>query len=302
MSKLLKSLDPLTLAALDGLTLRARQIVEGFVAGSHRSPFRGVSVEFSEHRDYVPGDDLRHVDWKAFARTDKLFVKQFVDETNLHAYLILDSSASMSYQGAASGLSKFQYAQCLVAGLAWLLIRNGDAAGLALADADIQKWIAAASHAKHWDRLIETMDEANAQSETDLGAALRETASRLQHRSVVLVISDFLDDVSRVLDGVEQLRFAQHDVVLLQVLDRDELEFPFDERVEFQGLESDLMTQVESKQIRQQYLQLFRMAQDQFVDHARNLGASYQCVVSDEDLGTVLNEFLTSRNVWKGDS
>ncbi|MCS5573601.1 MAG: DUF58 domain-containing protein, partial [Pseudomonadales bacterium] len=206
MSKLLKSLDPLTLAALDGLTLRARQIVEGFVAGSHRSPFRGVSVEFSEHRDYVPGDELRHVDWKAFARTDKLFVKQFVDETNLHAYLILDSSASMSYQAAGAGLSKFQYAQCLAAGLAWLLIRNGDAAGLALADTGIQKWIAAASHAKHWDRLIETMEEANAQSETDLGAALQETAGRLQQRSVVLVISDFLDDVSRVLDGVEQLR------------------------------------------------------------------------------------------------
>lgn len=312
MSKLLKSLSPTTLAALDGLTLRARHIIEGFVAGSHRSPFQGSSVEFSEYREYVQGDEIRHVDWKVYGRTDKLFVKRYVDETNLHAYLVLDQSASMSYRSGIAPLEKLEYAKCVLAALAWLMLRNGDSIGIALADTKIQQWLPAASHNRHWDRILEVFENPRAAVEsplpnrkkrqkrgrplagTDLGSVLSDVAGRLPQRSVVVVASDFLDDLEPLLAAVEQLRLSGHDVVLFQVLDRDEVTFPFTGNVKFEDLELSTTTELETNSVRQEYLELFEQAQDELTSRSRNLGAGFQCVVSDEDFGQALHGFLTS--------
>lgn len=312
MSKLLKSLSPTTLAALDGLTLRARHIIEGFVAGSHRSPFQGSSVEFSEYREYVQGDEIRHVDWKAYGRTDKLFVKRYVDETNLHAYLVLDQSASMSYRSETAPLEKLEYAKCVLAALAWLMLRNGDSIGVALADTKIQQWLPAASHNRHWDRILEVLENPYAAVEsphtnhkqqqkrvrplprTDLDSVLGDVAGRLPQRSVVVIASDFLDDLQPLLAAVEQLRLSGHDVVLLQVLDRDEVTFPFTGNIKFEDLELTTTTELETSSVRKEYLELFEKAQDELASRSRNLGAGFQCVVSDEDFGKALHGFLTS--------
>ena len=312
MSKLLKSLSPTALAALDGLTLRARHIIEGFVAGSHRSPFQGSSVEFSEYREYVPGDEIRHVDWKVYGRTDKLFVKRYVDETNLHAYLVLDQSASMSYRAGIAPLEKLEYAKCVLAALAWLMLRNGDSIGVALADTKIQQWLPAASHNRHWDRILEIFENPREVVETplpnrvkrqkrsrppagtDLGSVLSDVAGRLSQRSVVVVASDFLDDLEPLMAGVEQLRLSGHDVVLFQVLDRDEVTFPFTGNVKFEDLELSATTELETNSIRFEYLKFFEQAQNELTSRSRNLGAGFQCVVSDEDFGQALHGFLTS--------
>jgi uncharacterized protein (DUF58 family) len=312
VSKLLKSLSPTTLAALDGLTLRARHIIEGFVAGSHRSPFQGSSVEFSEYREYVQGDEIRHVDWKVYGRTDKLFVKQYVDETNLHAYLVLDQSASMSYQSETAALDKLEYAKCVLAALAWLMLRKGDSIGVALADTKIQQWIPAASHTRHWDRILDVFENPHESGEsslpnrmqrqkrggpltgTDLGSVLKDVVARLKQRSVVVVASDFLDDLEPIMAGVEQLRLSGHDVVLFQVLDRDEVTFPFTGNVRFEDLELSTTTELETNSIRHEYLALFEQAQNELTSRARNLGAGFQGVVSDEDFGQALHGFLTS--------
>jgi uncharacterized protein (DUF58 family) len=312
VSKLLKSLSPTALAALDGLTLRARHIIEGFVAGSHRSPFQGSSVEFSEYREYVPGDEIRHVDWKVYGRTDKLFVKRYVDETNLHAYLVLDQSASMSYRAGIAPLEKLEYAKCVLAALAWLMLRNGDSIGVALADTKIQQWLPAASHNRHWDRILEIFENPREVVETplpnrmkrqkrsrppagtDLGSVLSDVAGRLSQRSVVVVASDFLDDLEPLMAGVEQLRLSGHDVVLFQVLDRDEVTFPFTGNVKFEDLELSATTELETNSIRFEYLKFFEQAQNELTSRSRNLGAGFQCVVSDEDFGQALHGFLTS--------
>ena len=315
MSKLLKSLSPTTLAALDGLTLRARHIIEGFVAGSHRSHFQGSSVEFSEYREYVQGDEIRHVDWKVYGRTDKLFVKRYVDETNLHAYLVLDQSASMSYRSRNAPLEKLEYAKCVLAALAWLMLRKGDSVGVAQVDTKIQQWLPAASHIRHWDCILEVFDNPHEDVEsplpnrkkrqkrqkrgeslagTDLGSVLSDVAGRLRQRSVVVVASDFLVDLEPLLAAVEQLRLSGHDVVLFQVLDRDEVTFPFTGNVKFEDLELATTTELETNSVRQEYLELFEQAQEELTSRSRNLGAGFQCVVSDEDFGQALHGFLTS--------
>ena len=293
MSNLPKSLDPKTLAVLDGLSLRSRLIVEGLLAGIHRSPFRGVSVEFAEHREYVPGDDLRHVDWKVYGRTDKLYLKQFVDETNLHCCVLVDSSASMHY-GPQGGLNKQQYAECIALALCWLVLRNGDAAGAGTGVESIEAWLPASSHPDQLDRLIGLLedqlgDELNSSTENNgLGNVLRETAERLTQRSAVYILSDFFTDLPSLYQGIERLRVEGHDVTLLQVLDRDELEFPFTGDLQLNGLESGQVARVDAGLITRKYQALVSEYCEGLEKQARNLGADYELMVSDVNLQMAL--------------
>ena len=293
MPNLPNSLDPKTLAALDGLSLRSRQIVEGLLAGSHRSPFRGVSVEFAEHREYVPGDDLRHVDWKVYGRTDKLYLKQFVEETNLHCCMIVDSSASMHY-GPQDGLSKQQYAECIALALCWLVLRTGDAAGAGTGTDSIDAWLPASSHPDQLDRLTVLLqdqcgDDSNSSPENNaFGNLLRETAERLPQRSVVYILSDFLTDLSSLYQGIERLRIEGHDVTLLQVLDRDELEFPFTGDLQLNGLEGERVARVDAGVINRKYRALVAEFCQGLEKRVRNLGADYELMVSDVNLQAAL--------------
>ncbi len=240
-----KSLDPQTLAKLQGLRLRARRIVEGFVAGLHRSPYRGFSVEFAEHREYVPGDDIRHLDWKVFGRTDKFYLKQYEDETNLICYLALDVSESMSYRGPDSPLSKLEYAQCIAAALAWLVLQNQDAVGLITFDRQIRDYVPPSNSPSRLNELLSIMEQVPSANKTAIGDTFQQLAQKLTKRGVVLVISDLFDDAKSVLNGLRHLRHRQHDLAVLQILDPAELSLPFDRPTLFHGLEGmpDLTTQ-----------------------------------------------------------
>ena len=290
MTSLPKSLDPKTLATLEGLQVRSRQIVEGLLAGTHRSPFRGVSVEFAEHREYVQGDDLRHVDWNVYARTDKLYLKQFVDETNLHCVLLVDSSASMQFATEQS-LSKYEYAQCLAAALGWLVLRNGDAVGAAVSELPLKQWLPSASHSEQFQRLIDLLTKVEIQTQSpskSFSDFLTQGAVQLSQKSIVFILSDFFMDSEALTRGVERLKVKGHDVTLFHVLDRGELKFPFQGDVELNSLEGQQTVQVDADLIGGRYQELIEQFCQNLEATVRNLGADYELLASDVNLQMAL--------------
>ncbi len=231
-------LDPKVLNRVERLDLRARLIVEGTVAGRHRSPYKGFSVEFAEHREYAPGDDLRYLDWKVYGKSDRLYVKQYEEETNLHATLCLDVSESMRYVvPGREGLSKYDYAATVAASIAYLVIHQQDAAGMVLFDDGVREMLPPGSQPVHLQRMLSLMETAKGGPRTDLGAALGEVAEKVRRRGLLVVVSDLLDDADRVLGGLRRLRSRRQDVVVFHVLDEDEVTFPFDRMTRFEGME-----------------------------------------------------------------
>lgn len=231
-------LDPKVLNRVARLDLRARLIVEGFVAGRHRSPYKGFSVEFAEHREYAPGDDLRYLDWKVYGKSDRLYVKQFEEETNLVATVCLDVSSSMRYAGGAGEtLSKADYAATVAASVAYLVIQQQDAAGIMLFDDAVRESLPHGSQPVHLQRMLALMETFRGGPRTDIAAALGAVAEKVRRRGLVVIVSDLLDDPDRVLSGLRRLRSRRHDVVVFHVLDRDEVEFPFDRMTRFEGME-----------------------------------------------------------------
>lgn len=231
-------LDPRVLNRVSRLDLRARLIVEGTVAGRHRSPYKGFSVEFAEHREYAPGDDLRYLDWKVYGKSDRLYVKQYEEETNLHAVLCVDASESMRYEvPGRDGLSKYDYAATVAASIAYLVIQQQDAAGLVLFDDAVREVLPAGSQPVHLQRLLSLLETFRGGPRTDLGAALGEVSEKIRRRGLLVLVSDLLDEPGRVLSGLRRLRSRRQDVVVFHVLDRDEVEFPFDRMTRFEGME-----------------------------------------------------------------
>lgn len=231
-------LDPKVLNRVERLDLRARLIVEGFVAGRHRSPYKGFSVEFAEHREYAPGDDLRYLDWKVYGKSDRLYVKQFEEETNLVATVCLDVSQSMRYEAPPRETpSKYDYAAMVAASLAYLVVHQQDAAGLALFDDGLREMIPHGTQPAHFQRILDMMQTYRGGPRTDLGEALGEISEKIRRRGLVVVVSDLLDEPDRVLSGLRRLRSRKHDVVVFHVLDEDETAFPFDRMTRFEGTE-----------------------------------------------------------------
>jgi len=252
-------LDPALVARLAGLRIRAGAVVDGYLVGQHRSRRSGVSVEFAQHRQYTHGDDPRHVDWRLFARTNKLYVKRFEQETNLICGVMLDASASMAYRGERSAMSKLEYAKTIAAAIAHLVLRQRDSVGLiTLVDRD-RMVVPPSSHPAHLDEIIGRLEATEATGATKLGSALSRAVGRFSRRGVIFVISDFLgsserDDVEQTLSGLRRLRIRGHDVTVVQILDRDELEFPFSATTMFRGLEADGRVLAQPETIRQAYL------------------------------------------------
>lgn len=289
------SLDPRTLAKLKGLHLRARHIVEGYVAGSHRSPYHGFSIEFAEHREYSPGDDLRYVDWKVFGRTDKFYLKQYEDETNLLCYLVLDVSESMQYKSDPEGLSKFEYAQCLAAALAWLVIEQQDAIGLVTFDSQLRSFIRPSSSPSHLQQLLLAMEAAQFGAKTAAGPIFHELAQRLKKRGVVIVLSDFFDDVAPLLAGLKHFRHRRHDVALFQILDSAELDFPFQGPTQFKGLEGFPELQADPQMLRRAYQREMNDFRQKLAEGCRGQNIDYTLIRTDESLDAVLRRFLATR-------
>lgn len=286
-------LNPQTLAELGGLHLAARRIVEGYLTGLHRSPLQGHSVEFAEHREYVPGDDLRYVDWKVFGRSDRYFLKQFEEETNLSCYLLLDSSESMSYRSNEDGFSKFEYARILAAALGYLVIQQQDAAGLACFSDRVSDFVRAAGTPPHLKQMIDVLDQSVCGGKTTLGPMLHDLSNQIRKRSVVIVISDLFDDPASLALGLKRLHHRRHDVRVLQVLDPAELEFPFEEPTLFHGLEQLPDQMAEPRSLRQAYLDEFSSFLQDVRRVCRELGFTHTVARTDHPPERTLRSLLT---------
>jgi uncharacterized protein (DUF58 family) len=288
-------LDPRTLAQLQGLELRARRIVEGYVAGLHRSPYQGFSNEFAEHREYAPGDDLRYVDWKVFGKTDKVYLKQFEEETNLICYLLLDTSESMQYQGPTAAMSKLQYAQCAAASLAYLVLHQHDSAGLVTFDQEVRQLVRPSSSPTQLKQLIRVMENSTAARKTRTGPIFHDLAERLARRGIVVILSDLFDDVDAMLAGLKHFRHRRHDVIILHVLDPAELDFPFQHVTMFKGLEALGEVITEPRGLRAAYQNEVQAFLKQVRTGCRAQQIDYVTVRTDEPLDTVLTAFLSAR-------
>jgi uncharacterized protein (DUF58 family) len=295
VEKSLKYLEPRTLAKLEGLELRARRIVEGYVAGLHRSPFHGFSIEFAEHREYVPGDDLRYVDWKVFGKTDKIYLKQYEEETNLLAYLVLDTSESMLYQSDAGGLSKLEYAKCVAASLAYLVLQQQDSVGLATFDSQLRSVVRPGGNPSHLKQVLRVMEESPGERKTATGPIFHDLAERLKKRGIVLVLSDLFDDIAPMMAGLKHFRHRRHDVVVFHVLDPAELDFPFRHTTMFKGMEGlpDVLT--DPRSLRKAYLAEFEKFQREVRKGCRAHNVDYLLLRTDQPLDVALSSFLSSR-------
>ncbi len=230
-------LDPNIISRLRKLDLKAKLVVEGFMTGLHRSPYHGFSVEFAEHRQYMPGDPIRDLDWKVYAKSDRFYIKQYEDETNLRAHILLDVSRSMTYAGAGA-ISKLEYAKHLAAALAYLMLHQQDAVGLLLFADSIRRYIPSRSVLRHLRVILKELEQAEQGVTTDVGTCLSQIADRIRRRGLVIVLSDLLDDPEQVLQGLKHFRYKQHDVIVFQILDEDECAFPFHDELGFVDLES----------------------------------------------------------------
>ncbi len=246
------ALDPAVIGRVAKLELRARLVVEGYVSGLHKSPFRGFSVEFAEHREYATGDDLRHLDWKVYGKSDRFYVKRYEEETNLLCHIVLDVSQSMDF--GTEGVRKMDYAKTIAAALAHLVVAQNDAAGLVLFDDDLRTSIPAAGSQVHLRRIFETIEKAEARGKTDAGTVLVRVSEQLRKRGLVVVVSDLVGDVEQILRGLRALRGRGHDVIVLQVLDPSEIEFPFERMTLFEGLEDFPDLLADPKSLRRAYL------------------------------------------------
>ncbi|MEO1496676.1 MAG: DUF58 domain-containing protein [Planctomycetota bacterium] len=288
-------IDPAVLARMRGLRLRAERIVEGFVSGLHRSPYQGFSNEFAEHREYVPGDDLRYVDWRAFGKTDKVYVKRFEEETNLIGYLVLDISESMTYRGADAPMPKLEYAQTAAAALAYLILKQQDAVGLATFGDRVRTLVRPSGSPSQLAPLLSAIGEGSGGEKTAAGPIFHELAERLGRRGVVMILSDLFDDPDALLAGLKHFRCRRHDVVVMHVLDAAELEFPFEQPTLFKGLERLGELLVDPARLRRAYREEFQAFQQRVAAGCRAQGADYVLMRTDRPLDVALSAYLHHR-------
>jgi len=294
-----KYLDPKTLAKIRGLEVKARLVVEGYMAGQHRSPYQGFSVEFAQHREYAWGDDLRHLDWKVHGRTDKYYLKQYQEETNLVLYIVVDTSESMTY-ASNKAVSKLDYACYIAASLAYLTLHQRDAVALALFDREPYQFLKPHTNPAHLRNICHLLETARHQEKTQMGLTLHELADRFPRRGIVLILSDCFDRPDEIIGGLKHLRYKRHEIILMNVLDPYELEFPFKDPTLFEGLEEYPELLVEPRALRQRYLEEVAGFQTSLKKGCRNLMADYVLMNTEEPLDVALSAYLATRGVRIG--
>jgi uncharacterized protein (DUF58 family) len=287
-------LDPAVIARLGTLELKARTIVEGFLSGLHRSPFKGFSVEFAEYRQYIPGDDLSTIDWKVYARSDRYYVKKFEEETNLDCHLLLDVSASMAY-GSHHGMSKFEYGACLAASLGYLMNRQRDAVGLTAFDEDVVDMLPASSRPGHLRALLVTLERLKTGRRTNVAKPLHQLADMLTKRGLVVLISDLLDEPAEIIRGLKHFQFRGIDVVVFHVLDADEIDFPFDRATRFEDLETSEEIMALPGAVRDHYMHEINQLIDRYRRELGAVGIDYQLLNTKHPLELALMSYLSTR-------
>lgn len=288
------ALDPAVLQRLGRLDLKARIVAQGIMQGLHRSPHHGASIEFAEHKVYSPGDDLRRLDWRAVGRLDRYYVKRFEDETNLRAWVVVDSSGSMGYAGTGRP-SKFAYARVQAAATAWLLAEQHDAGGVGLFADDLTTVVPPRSGPRHLHDCLHRLEAARPRGASNTPRALATLADRLKPRSLVLVFADFLEDADALVAELRKLSARRCDVAVFHVLDPDEIDFPFDDLTLFDGLEGETPVPADCASIRDTYLRLFDAHRETLRDRLTRAGVEYTAVRTDEPYDAALVPFLKAR-------
>lgn len=283
------------ITSLQSLQLFARTVVEGFTTGQHASPHKGFSVEFRQHRPYVQGDEIRRLDWKIFGRSDRFYIREFDEETNLRATIVLDASGSMGYRGQ-KGVLKFDYARKLAASLAYLLMSQQDAVGLITFDTKVRNIIPCRTKITHLHLLLETMVKTEPGSDTSLAPVIESLAQRLKRRGLVILISDFFDDPAALLQSIGILRKKGHEVIAIQLWDRDEIDFPFGNWARFENLENnDDFLLLDPATIRQRYIEAQQNFAAQLKDGFRKHQVDYLSLPTDESHSMALRNYLSLR-------
>lgn len=287
-------LDPKTLEQIRRLDVRARLVVEGFITGQHRSPYNGFAVEFAAHREYVPGDDLRHIDWKVWSKTDRLYIKEYEEETNLECHIVLDCSKSMRY-GEAAGWSKFDHGSTIAASLGYLMQQQQDAVGLELFSNQVDLVMKPSTNPSHIRAMMHNLEQAEPSQKSDVGGVFGRLAGQLKKRGMVVLISDLFFAEDELKTGLEAFRLRGQEVVLMHVMHGDELTFPFDENTLFKGLEVEQQLLAEPKTLKTSYLE----AIERFLTRTRRIsttaGVDHVLIDSSKSLGAALSSYLAFR-------
>ncbi|MCI0495735.1 DUF58 domain-containing protein [candidate division KSB1 bacterium] len=288
-----KYLKPEVVSKLKNMNLRARLVVEGFITGLHRSPYHGFSVEFSEYRQYMPGDEIRHIDWKAYGKTDRFYIKQFEEETNLKCYLLLDASGSMGY--SSHQINKLEYASYLAAALAYLMIEQRDAVGLITFDQKIRKYLPPRSIKSYLPQILRELDQVTCSEVTDVANTFHEMAERIHRRGLIVIFSDLYDDPEKVMSGLKHFRHNKHEVIVFHILDPMEINFDFKRNTLFKDLETsdELLTQ--PWHIQAEYQNKVKQFIENYKRQCRLNRIDYVLLNSSWDYDIALMEYLNKR-------
>ena len=289
----LKYLDPKIMARVRSMELKARSIVEGYLSGMHRSPYHGFAVEFAQHREYVPGDDIKHIDWKVYGRSERFYLKQYEQDTNLVCWLLVDASESMKYGSGET--TKFDHACTAAAALAYLIVHQSDSVGLATFDTQVQTFLRQSSQISHLKDVLTVLAGGPGAGQTRLGPILNELAQRIQRRGLVMLFSDLFDEPTEIVAGLRHLRYGRQDVVVFHVMDAAEMDFPFQDATLFRGLEQmpDLLT--EPRSLRESYMEELTKFLDELKRGCRAQKIDYVPLRTDADPGVVLAAYLARR-------
>ncbi len=289
-----KYLDHKTISKASRLEIRARLIVEGFISGMHRSPYHGFSVEFAQHREYVPGDDLKHLDWKVFGRADRYYIKEYEEETNLRCSILLDTSESMNYS-SGKHISKLEYGCYIAATLSYMLLRQQDSVGLSLFDNEIKKMIPASASPAQLRLILSELAQIVPEKRTDMGLLFHDLAERISRRGLVVIISDLFDDPQKILAGLRHFRHRRHEVIVFHLLDEAETTFKFRDMTRFMGLEEWPELTVDAPSLRKGYLEEYENFTQAMRKGCLNTRIDYIQMTTDKPLDVALTGFLANR-------
>ncbi|NOZ19859.1 MAG: DUF58 domain-containing protein [Planctomycetes bacterium] len=287
-------LKPEVIRQIARLDLKAKFIVEGFISGLHQSPYHGFSVEFSEHRRYNSGDDLKDIDWNVLAKTDKLYIKKFQAETNLNCYLVVDTSASMRY-GSGDHMNKLEYATCLAASIGYLMISQQDAVGLITFDERVRMYLPPRSKRSQLPNILGELARPSEAKKTDVPRVLMETAGLIRDRGLVILFSDLLGDVEPILSGLHRLRFGGHEVIVFHILDEAEAKFPFDGPTRFEDVESPEFVHADAASIREEYLRQIKDFVETYTTECFNAQIDYIQIDTSVPFDKALTSYLIKR-------
>ncbi|MFQ5604775.1 MAG: DUF58 domain-containing protein [bacterium] len=275
------------------MDLRARLVVEGFITGLHKSPYHGFSVEFAEHRQYMPGDEIKHVDWKVYGKTDRFYVKQFEEETNLKSYILMDASASMGY--SSNNLNKLEYASYLAGALTYLMIRQRDAVGLLTFDEKIRRYLPPRSVTTYLHQILKELDATKSSSKTNISAALHQMAERIKRRGLIILLSDLFDEPQKVISGLKHFRHRKHEIIVFHVLDPMELTFEFKQDAVFKDVETGEEINTQPWHIRREYQEQVKQFVENYKKVCRENQIDYVTLSTEEPYDRALIKYLLKR-------